>query len=127
MPNRTTTEGRALELRLPFPPSVNTYWRRHGNRVFIAKAGQAFRRNVLADVWQQIGKPKPLTGRLAVALTLRRGDQRSFDVDNFSKAALDALAHAGVFENDSQVDRLTIERGALDKPKGSMVVRIEVL
>jgi crossover junction endodeoxyribonuclease RusA len=113
-----------IELTLPFPPSVNTYWRRHGHTVFIAKAGQMFRTNVLAAVWQQIGRPKPLKGRLSVALTLRRKDKRLFDVDNFAKAALDALAHAGVYENDSQIDRLTIERGELDRPNGSMRVVI---
>lgn len=116
-----------IELTLPFPPSVNHYWRRHGHTVFIAKAGKDFRMNVLAAVLQQIGKPKALTGRLSMSLTLRRGDRRSFDVDNYSKATLDALAHAGLFENDSQVDRLTIERGELDKPKGSMVVRIQTI
>jgi Holliday junction resolvase RusA-like endonuclease len=34
------------------------------------------------------------------------------------------MAHAGVYLDDSQIDKLTIERGELDKPHGSMVVVI---
>jgi len=110
-------------LKLPFPPSVNHYWRRNGNTVFISKAGKDFRVNVLAAVLEQQGKRKPLEGRLDVEMVLYRGDKRTHDIDNYAKSTLDALAHAGVFVNDSQVDKLTIIRGAVCKP-GSMVVTI---
>lgn len=113
-----------LTLLLPFPPSVNHYWRRNGKTVFISKAGKAFRANVQAAVWEQAGKPKPLAGRLAIELVLYRGDKRSYDVDNYAKSTLDSLASAGVFVDDSQVDEITIRRGELDRPRGSMLVTI---
>ena len=33
-------------LSLPYPPSVNTYWRANGNRRFISKAGVEFKKAV---------------------------------------------------------------------------------
>lgn len=113
-----------IAFTLPFPPSVNHYWRRNGKTIFISKAGKAFRANVFAAVLQQLGKLKPLTGRLAIRLVLYRGDKRSYDVDNYAKSVLDSLASAGVFVNDSQVDEITILRGELDRPRGSMLVTI---
>ena len=39
------------------------------------------------------------------------------------KALLDALAHGGAYEDDSQIDRLEIVRGAVE-PGGRVVVKI---
>jgi crossover junction endodeoxyribonuclease RusA len=37
-------------------------------------------------------------------------DKRKRDVDNVLKPLLDALEHANVYENDSQIDKLYVER-----------------
>jgi crossover junction endodeoxyribonuclease RusA len=113
-----------VELTLPLAPSVNHYWRRHGHTIYISSEGKKFRVDTQAAVLSQIGLCKPLTGRLAVSITIHPRDRRKIDLDNRLKAGLDALAHAGVYEDDSQIDRLTIERGELDRPNGSMRVVI---
>jgi crossover junction endodeoxyribonuclease RusA len=37
------------------------------------------------------------------------------DIDNRVKAALDALTHAGVYDDDSQIDELFVARGDIVK------------
>ena len=108
-----------LTLILPWPPSVNSYWRRKGNLYFIGPAGKDFRRNVGVIC----SGSTPLLGRLAVELLLTMPDRRQRDIDNYLKGTFDALAHAGVFENDNQIDRLVAERGPI-KPPGSCVITI---
>jgi crossover junction endodeoxyribonuclease RusA len=103
---------------------VNHYYRRHGHTIYVSSEGKQFRINAQAAVLEQLGLVKPLDGRLSVAITLRPRDKRRIDLDNRLKSTLDSLTHAGVWLDDSQIDRLTIERGELDRPLGSMVVTI---
>lgn len=113
------------EFVLPFPPSVNTYWR-HGSRGhYVAAAGKAFRSNVLASVVESLGRmPKPVEGQLAMELELYPPTKGQFDVDNFCKGTLDALAEARVYADDSQIKRLTVEMfPSVGKP-GRAVVRL---
>lgn len=114
-----------LTLVLPWPPSVNCYWRHAviGNRaqVYISGEGKRFRADVEA-VWLASGRPK-LSGRLAVELLATMPDRRARDVDNLAKATLDALEHAGVFDSDNQIDRLVIARAGVEPP-GQIEVRI---
>ena len=53
-------------------------------------------------------------------------DKRKRDVDNVLKPLLDALEHAGVYENDSQIDKLCITRMEV-KPQGLCDVTISVI
>lgn len=64
-----------------------------------------------------------MTGALAVHVTVHPPDRRRRDLDNAMKALLDALAHGGAYEDDSQIDRLEIVRGAV-VPGGKVIVRI---
>jgi crossover junction endodeoxyribonuclease RusA len=53
-------------------------------------------------------------------------DRRRRDLDNLPKAVLDSLAHAGVYEDDSQIDLLIIRR--CDPIKGGKLkIRISEL
>jgi len=54
-------------LMLPYPPSVNTYWRANGNRRFISKAGVIFKKAV-ADYVSENNVPKLGTARLSVCI-----------------------------------------------------------
>ncbi|EOT3206211.1 hypothetical protein OSL47_25865, partial [Escherichia coli] len=35
-----------IDLVLPYPPTVNTYWRRRGSTYFISEEGKRYRRAV---------------------------------------------------------------------------------
>jgi len=96
---------------LPYPPSVNHYWRRVGNRTLISKKGREYRRAVNAHLTIYGFKDHPLAGRISASFTAFPPDRRKRDLDNLLKALLDALEHAGVYRDDSQIDSLTIERG----------------
>lgn len=54
---------------------------------------------------------RPTTARLKVRCTMYVKTKRRRDVDNVLKVVLDALTHAGVWTDDSQVDELTVCRG----------------
>jgi len=91
---------------LPFPPSVNHYWRHVGHRTLISRTGRAYRQQVLHDV-QQLGL-RAITGPIKLEVIATRPDRRRRDVDNLLKSLLDALDHADVYEDDSQIQDLRI-------------------
>jgi crossover junction endodeoxyribonuclease RusA len=97
-----------INLILPYPPSVNHYWGVSGKQRFIGKKGKEFRQAVAeACLDAQI---QTMDGRLAVHVAIWPPDNRKRDVDNTIKPLLDAMEHAGVYENDSQIDELHIIR-----------------
>ena len=109
-----------LILDLPLPPSVNHYWGQHGHRRYVSKAGVAFKQQV-AEYVIDYRVPKLGTARLAMTVVLFPKDRRKQDIDNRIKALWDALADAGVFDNDEQIDTLFIERGEIKKGGGCRV------
>ena len=111
-----------IELTLPFPPSVNAYWRRAGYRIYLSERGREFRKNV--GVIVEAAQIVPVYGPLAMSVDLYPRSRRMLDTDNFLKATLDALEHAGVYENDSQVKRIEAEKHAPVKG-GRTDVRIQ--
>jgi len=112
-------------LTLPYPPSVNTYWRANGKRRFISKAGVEFKHAVQEYVINN-AIPKLGSARLRVDIVIRPRSRRVFDIDNLLKAILDALMNAGVYDDDSQVDDLHITRGD-PCPNGACLVVIETI
>lgn len=105
---------RLQTINLPWPPTVNTYWRKWKNRMVMSKKGRAYRINVKARVLT--GKRFPvLKGRLQVRIDVFPPDRRKRDLDNLPKGILDGLQHAGVYEDDSQIDDLRIVRNPIEK------------
>ena len=127
-----------IEFEIPFPPSVNRYWRHTAKagflQTYISPKGRRYREDVLAAVYHAFGgRPEPLTGPLRMEIVLRPPDGRIRDVDNHHKAPLDALALADVYGNDKQVWDLHIhwdvsETGRIIRtPGGRALIRIEPL
>ena len=110
-------------LTLPYPPSINHYWRRVGPRTLISREGRTFRRNVCALLGGGGPRRPPAGGRIALCMDAFPPDRRRRDLDNITKAVLDALQHGGVYEDDSQIDLLTVGRQAL-VPGGRLNVRV---
>lgn len=123
-----------VNLTLPWPPSVNHYWRavtmpsKKGGpsvvRHLISKAGRDYKAAVAARV-SGAGARHGLTGRLAIKIDLYPPDRRQRDIDNSIKATLDALVAAGVFEDDSQVDHLEVVRADVTKGGAALVTVTE--
>ena len=106
-----------MKLILPFPPSVNTYWRHPNKGAFAGKslisaAGRKFQSAACAAIVEQLRRlPKPTSAPASVEIVLFPPDNRIRDLDNYNKALFDALTHAGVWEDDSQVKRMLVEWG----------------
>lgn len=105
-------------LELPFPPSVNAYWRhptkgKLAGRHLISEKGREYRQAVMDEASRyQLAK---MDGRLSVAIVAHPPDNRRRDLDNMMKGLLDGLVHAKVIEDDGFIDRLSIARGAVCK------------
>lgn len=98
-------------LSIPFPPALNHYWRNIGKgRTILSQAAREYRTNVVAEVLSQ-GRSDAMTGPIAVEIVAMPPDRRRRDLDNLLKGALDALAHAGVYGDDSQIKDLRIRWG----------------
>lgn len=109
-PPPSAASGREVALWLPWPPSVNTYWRHPkegpaAGRHLISEKGRAYCKAVLSAV----PAPVMLVGRLHATLIYWPPDRRVRDIDNFLKAPLDALRRAGIYRDDSQIKRLVID------------------
>jgi crossover junction endodeoxyribonuclease RusA len=91
----------------------------------ISKAGKEFKLQV-QDYVLDNAVPKMGDKRLQMQVTLYPRDRRKQDIDNRIKALWDALADAGVYEDDSQIDVLIVQRGEIKKGGGCLVL-IDVL
>lgn len=98
-----------LCLTLPWPPSINNYYgRRPRGGVYLKPAAKVYRLQVVSII-RELGI-STMTGPVEVDIYASPPDKRIRDLDNIEKPLLDALQHAGVFENDFQISRKQITR-----------------
>jgi len=126
-PRETIDAGETLQIILPFPPSVNGYWRSivrgKGPKAYpaqiISEAGREYITAVASTVYKQsIGD---LFNDRKVSLEIHlHPRRRGSDIDNFTKGLFDALTKSGVWNDDSQIVRCSTR---MRKPiKGGFVV-----
>ena len=100
-------------LVLPWPPSINHYWRHvkigKSIRTLISAEGREYKNAVAAACVEQKA-PRGLKGRIAMTIKLSPPDKRRRDIDNVLKAVCDSLTYAHVWDDDSQIDDLRIYR-----------------
>jgi crossover junction endodeoxyribonuclease RusA len=116
-----------ITLVLPYPPSVNTYWRHLSKgplagRTLISERGRDFRKAVAETLLVERIRKAP-EGNLAVTIEARMPDKRKRDLDNIPKAVLDALTHCGFWVDDSLIDDLRVWRS--DRTGGEVIVTVE--
>lgn len=112
----------AIEFELPWSPSVNHYYRHVGPRVLISREGRQYRELVVA----QLAKLKFARFDCPVELHLEfyPPDNRRRDADNLLKCTLDTLQHAGLYQDDSQICKLTVIKREPMPPSGLAYIRI---
>lgn len=127
---------------LPWPVSVNSYTRHailpiKGKTPYIAKSGRSYKlcdgfisRFLTQDAIDfrnaaiaAIGLVKPMFGAIAAEIIAYPPNRLRRDLDNLLKSTLDAMQNAGVFRDDTQIRRLSIEWGPR-KPGGAIEVRL---
>jgi crossover junction endodeoxyribonuclease RusA len=97
-----------IEFELPYPPSVNHYFRMVRGRMLISREGRLFRQRVCAIL--AASGVRAMAGPLALQIEVYPPDNRRRDIDNVQKALLDAMQHGGAYGDDSQIVRLAIEK-----------------
>lgn len=118
-----------ISLSLPYPPSLNTYYRVVNGRILISAPGRLYRKTVIDTLWGRVGSmqicvPTPLAGDISMSILSYPPDRRKRDLDNMLKALLDALQYARIYKDDSQISKLSIERMPSRKNDGIVLVTI---
>jgi len=113
-------------ISVPFPPSINGYWRSVKGRQIISARGRSFRKEGLALLKIQLAAQldKPLEGSLTVTLNLYPPDRRRRDIDNYNKALFDLFTLARIWQDDCQVKNLTITMHDFDKTRRDYVAAV---
>ena len=70
-----------IEITLPWPPTVNTYWRTFNGRVLISAKGREYRKAVADQVLIQRAA-KHIDYAMKVTIAAYRPDRRRRDLDN---------------------------------------------
>ncbi len=91
--------------------------------MYISQRGKDYRKEVGVIVLRERAN-QHLTCRLACRITVHPPDARKRDLDNLPKAILDSLQHAGVYEDDEQIDDLHILRKTPLKG-GAILIQLE--
>ena len=125
-----------IVLYLPWPPTVNSYYKHvgggrgsSGRGVYISKKGREFRESVEREVSQQLrtggslNKMLPLIESLSMDVFLFPPDNRKRDLDNHIKALQDSLTHCNLWVDDSQIDQLNVYRCEKER-LGKCIVRV---
>ena len=108
-------------LSLPWPPSVNVYWRNVAGRVLISREGRAYSHAVYDCVLMQcvprssLNVTRRFDSPVSVDIIAYPPNRARRDLDNLPKAVLDALTKARVWEDDSLVHDLRIRWGEARK------------
>ena len=98
-----------MQIELPYPPSVNHYWRHAGGRTLLSRKGRRYRSDVVAIL--TASGTRPLAGPVGLHVVLHPPDRRRRDLDNPLKALLDGLQHGGAVSDDAQFVILHAEWG----------------
>ena len=111
---RPRCQDRCQSFELPWPPSLNHYWRSvivNGKpRVLLGAQGRRYRDNVARALNAQRAQGYGPDARLAIRILARPPDRRKRDLDNLAKGPLDALQAWGMIRDDAQFDSLHIVR-----------------
>lgn len=75
---------------------------------------------VARSQWRQ----PALAGRVALGITIYFPDKRRHDIGNHVKAIQDALSQV-VYEDDSQIDELMVQRGVIDAANPRAEIEVE--
>lgn len=114
-----------LTLELPWPPSINRYYRHVGYKTLIAKEGRDYRATVIAKLTGVL--QEPLKDRLKISIECYPPDYRKRDLDNILKALFDSLQHAKIMEDDQQIDEINMIRHEPLPPHGLIAIKIEIM
>lgn len=92
-----------FQFALPYPPSVNHYWRKWRGKMVISQSGRDYRRDVVNAIETQYQDVVRFDCPVIVLMVMHPPDRRKRDIDNIEKAVYDSLKHCGVIKDDSLI------------------------
>ncbi|TYA25077.1 RusA family crossover junction endodeoxyribonuclease [Aggregatibacter actinomycetemcomitans] len=108
-----------LEICLPYPPSVNHYWRHtRSGRHYMSEAGRKFKAQAV-EICKQFD---PFFGAVAICLDVYYPDNRNRDPDNLFKVLCDSFVSSGLIEDDNNKIIPDLRIRSYGTKKGGMVV-----
>lgn len=116
----------SLTLDIPWPPTANLIWRTTRNVTYLSKTYKDFLRSAAGAILCQKPRDLFLTEPVSVEIILHPPRKFRFDIDNRIKPVLDVLTRAGVWKDDSLVDKITVRRAEIKK-NGLAVVYIRAI
>jgi crossover junction endodeoxyribonuclease RusA len=108
---------------LPFPPSINSYYTKTRNGVYLSKTGRCFQSSGILSIREQLGDHPQIDFPIHLSIILYPPTKISRDLDNYIKPVQDCIQNSGLLYNDCLVNQLEVFRGEIT-PKGSVFVRI---
>jgi crossover junction endodeoxyribonuclease RusA len=96
-------------------PSINNYYVKTRNGVFLSKTGRASRQSGIELIQGQFPGIESIQYDIHLSIVLFPPNARSFDLDNRLKPILDTIQESGLIENDKQVQQLVVYRGQVVK------------
>ncbi len=98
-------------IKLPWPPTINTYYSVARGRKILSKRGRRYKIEAKICLLEQRVN-RDLVGPYTICIHARPPDKRKRDLDNILKVLLDSLTEYGAISDDSQIDDLRIIRFA---------------
>ena len=114
--------GEAISFELPWPPSVNRYYRHVGPRVLISREGRRYRMMCVSRLGGVFPK---LEGKVKLTGEFYPPDARKRDLDNVLKCMIDSLVHAGLMRDDSQIKHIDVQMMSPVPPEGAVYIKLE--
>lgn len=107
------------EFTMPWPPSVNHWHQPCRGRIIKGAAARDYEHAAVNHL-RSIGVAgEKIESQLLVSIVLMPPTNARYDIDNRTKGIFDSLSAACFWVDDSQVKKLTIEKG--NKVKGGLV------
>ncbi len=119
-----------VELVLPWPPSINAYWRSFVPKgwrraaVHVSDEGKQYQHDVFAIV--KALRVERLVGFVTLEVTFNPPDNRKHDLDNRLKSLCDAMQKAGVYADDVQIREIHARFGPVVKD-GRAAVKVSTM
>ena len=114
--------GEAISFELPWPPSLNRYYRHVGPRVLISREGRRYRMMCVSRLGGVFPK---LDGKVKLTGEFYPPDARKRDLDNVLKCMIDSLVHAGLMRDDSQIKHIDVQMMSPVPPEGAVYIKLE--
>ena len=118
-----------MKVKLPWPPTVNTYYTVARGRKILSKRGREYKTETvkMLTALKCMGEAGEF-GDVLVRMTIEAfpPDKRRRDLDNILKALKDAMTDANIYDDDNQVKELHLYMRENTKP-GYVTIEINAI